>query len=410
MGSRQLDSVRRSYQIRSLRIVSVLRLGVVAGMFTAIHVGVTTHWRAQLLLLIAYLAIAVLAAVRVFRVGKQSETLPAQFGLVIVDVVVMFTFEQLAPPGAYIPLMVMMLLPLIVVFDISRRRAAVVLVVSAAAFAEEVLGDQLLVPTLGWGRPVLVVMLYALLCVTAYLAVNVQTHYVDEIAALSAARDELLEEAMAAVDAQQRNVSEYIHDGPLQSVLAARQEIASYRRVAPDVRLDRAVDSLHDASRQLREATFELHPAVLEHVGLAAALAELAAVTGARAGISVTTDLEDSPNDPVNALVFGVAREVMSNIVRHSEATYASVSLRLIDGACCLDVRDDGVGFTDHEVARRLAEGHIGIASHRARVEAAGGTFAVQPLSPGTRISVTVPLRGQDDRRDTTRSDTSLSP
>ena len=120
------------------------------------------------------------------------------------------------------------------------------------------------------------------------------------------------------------------------------------------------------------QATFELHPAVLEHVGLAAALAELASGSGARAGISVATDLEDSRNDPADALVFGVAREVMSNIVRHSQATYASVTLRLIDEACCLEVEDDGVGFTEHQAARRLADGHIGIASHRARVEAAG--------------------------------------
>jgi two-component system, NarL family, sensor kinase len=401
MGSRQLDTVRRSRQFRSLRIVSSLRLGVVAGMFAAVQLGVTIHWRAQLVLLSAYLAIALLAMVMAFCVLKQStNVLRAQFGLVIVDVAVMFAYEQLSPPGAYVPLMVMMLLPLIVVFDISRRRAATVLIISAAAFAEEVFGDPLFVRNLGWGRPALTVGFYTLLCVTAYLAVNVQTQHVDEIAALSASREDLLEEAMAAADRQQRTISEYIHDGPLQSVLAARQEIASYRKVAPDPRLDRAVGSLHDASRQLREATFELHPAVLEHVGLAAALKELASVTGARAGIGVATDLEYSRNDPVDPLVFGVARELMSNIVHHSQAKCASVKLQLIDEACCLEVEDDGVGFTEYEAASRLAGGHIGLASHRARVEAAGGTFTVQPLSPGTRISVTVPLRGANDHHD----------
>lgn len=401
MGSRQLDTVRRSRQFRSLRIVSALRLSVVAGMFAAVQVGVTTHWRAQLVLLTAYLAIALLAAVMAFCVHNQSTNmLRAQFGLVILDVAVMFAYEQLSPPGAYVPLMVMTLLPLIVVFDISRRRAATVLIISAAAFAEEVFGDPLLVRNLGWGRPALTVGFYTLLCVTAYLAVNVQTQHVDEIAALSASREDLLEEAMAAADRQQRTISEYIHDGPLQSVLAARQEIASYRKVAPDPRLDRAVGSLQDASRQLREATFELHPAVLEHVGLAAALAELTSVTGARAGISVTTDLEYSRNDPVNPLVFAVARELMSNIVHHSQAKRANVKLQLIDEACCLEVEDDGVGFSEYQAASRLADGHIGLASHRARVEAAGGTFTVQPLSPGTRISVAVPLRGANDHRD----------
>jgi two-component system, NarL family, sensor kinase len=401
MGSRQLDTVRRSRQFRSLRIVSALRLSVVAGMFAAIHVGVTTHWCAQLVLLSTYLAIALLAVAMAFCVRQQStNVLRAQFGLVIVDVAVMFAFEQFSPPGAYVPLMVMMLLPLIVVFDISRRRAAAVLIISAAAFAEEVFTDPLLVRNLGWGRPALTVMFYALLCVTAYLAVNVQTRHVDEIAALSASREDLLEEAMAAVDRQQRTVSEYIHDGPLQSVLAARQEIASYRRVAPDARLDRAVESLQDASRQLREATFELHPAVLEHVGLGAALAELSVVTGARAGISVATELDYSHNDLVDPLVFGVARELMSNIVHHSHATCASVKLQLVDETCCLEVEDDGVGFTEYEAASRLADGHIGLASHRARVEAAGGTFTVRSLSPGTRISVIVPLRGANDDRD----------
>lgn len=406
MGSRQLDAVRRSRQFRSLRIVSCLRLGVVAGMFAAVQVGVTIHWRAQFVLLTVYLAIALLAMVMAFFIHTQStDVLRAQFGLVIVDAAVMFAYEQLSPPGAYVPLMVMMLMPLIVVFDISRRRAAIILIIIAAAFAEEVFGDPLLVRTLGWGRPALTVGFYALLCITAYLAVNVQTQHVDEIAALSASREDLLEEAMAAADRQQRIISEYIHDGPLQSVLAARQEIASHRKVAPDPRLDRAVDSLQDASRQLREATFELHPAVLEHVGLAAALSELASVTGGRSGISVATDLEYSCNDPVDPLVFGVARELMSNIVHHSQAECASVTLRLVDHACFLEVEDDGVGFTEYAAASRLAGGHIGLASHRARVEAAGGTFTVQSLSPGTRISVTVPLRGANNHRDSEGQD-----
>jgi two-component system, NarL family, sensor kinase len=394
MGSHQLDTVRRSREYRSLRMVSVVRLSVVVGMFAAVQVGVTTHWRAQLTLLTGYLAIAVLAAIIAFRVRGQSTTmLRAQFGLVVVDIAAIFTYEQLSPPGAYVPLMVMTLLPLIVVFDISRRRAAVVLAISAAAFAEEVFLDPLLVRTLGWGRPVLVVTFFTLLCITAYVAVSVQTQHVDEIAALTASREDLLEETMAAVDRQQRTISEYIHDGPLQSLLAARQEIASYRKVAPDPRLDRAISGLLDASTQLREATFELHPAVLEHVGLAAALAELTSATGARAGIQVTTDLEPTENNPVDPLVFGVARELMSNIVHHAEATCASVTLRVTDEARYLEIDDDGVGFTEHEAARRLADGHIGLASHRARVEAAGGTFTVQRLSPGTRISVTVPLR-----------------
>lgn len=395
MARPQLDAVRRSRQLRSLRIVAVLRLNVVAGMFVALLVGVTPRWRLQLVLLSAYLVVALCSLVMAFWVREHSRTWSrVLFGLVIVDLAVIVGYKQLSPAGAYIPLLVMTLLPMLVVFDVSRRRAATVLTVTAVAFAGEVFADPLLVRTLGWGRPTLVVMFYVLLCVTSFLAVQVQTRHVDEIAALTVSREEMLGEVMSAADQQQRAVSEYVHDGPLQYVLAARQEIASLRKQAAEPRLDHALGNLQDAIRQLREVIFELHPAVLEHVGLAAAVAELASVNAARAGISIATDLVEYPcSDPLAPLVFGVARELMSNIVRHAQATHASVKLKRADGVCCLEVEDDGVGISEQEAARRLAGGHIGLASHRARVEAAGGAFTIQPLSPGTRISVTVPLR-----------------
>ena len=79
--------------------MAALRLGVVAGMFMAVHIVSTTHWRAQLVLLTSYLATAVFAAVRVFWVRTHTNiALRVQFGLPIVDVAVMFTYEQLAPP------------------------------------------------------------------------------------------------------------------------------------------------------------------------------------------------------------------------------------------------------------------------------------------------------------------------
>ncbi|WP_444511661.1 ATP-binding protein, partial [Pseudomonas aeruginosa] len=77
----------------------------------------------------------------------------------------------------------------------------------------------------------------------------------------------------------------------------------------------------------------------------------------------------------IDPIVFGVVRELLSNVVRHSGATTASVRLGITDEKCVLDVADDGVGVTGDTMARRLGEGHIGLASHRARVDAAGGVL-----------------------------------
>jgi two-component system NarL family sensor kinase len=165
------------------------------------------------------------AALVAFSANVRSVIAPRlQLVFAIVDVTVVYGYKLLSPPGAYVPLLVMLLLPIMVVLDVSWRRAATVLTISAAAFAVEVYDDPVLVSTLGWARPTLTVVIYLFLCCTALLAVYMQARHVDQIASLSVPREELLAQTMTASDEQQRKVSEFIHDGPLQYVLAARQD------------------------------------------------------------------------------------------------------------------------------------------------------------------------------------------
>jgi two-component system NarL family sensor kinase len=192
----------------------------------------------------------------------------------------------------------------------------------------------------------------------------------------------------------QRRISESIHDGPLQDVLLARQELVELEATAPhDERVGRALAGLQVASERLRQATFELHPAVLEQVGLGAAVEQLARFTAGRSGIDVATDIEYSIRNAIDPIMFGVARELLSNVEQHSQARHASVTLGITDGSCVLDVCDDGVGITGDTMARRLGEGHIGLASHRARVDAAGGVFVFLDAPAGTHVCVEVPLK-----------------
>ena len=89
--------------------------------------------------------------------------------------------------------------------------------------------------------------------------------------------------------------------------------------------------------------------------------------------------------------VLASARELLPNVVHHSRAQHASVTLGITDGICVLDVADDGVGISDEEIARRLGEGHIGLASHRTRVDAAGGRISVgRSELGGFRLEVTL--------------------
>ncbi|BBZ71997.1 histidine kinase [Mycobacterium paraseoulense] len=397
----ELGRVRRLHQLRSYRIASVLRLGVVGLMIAAMLSGTRrSEWAQQTVLIAGYAVVATCALALAFprsrlRLGRGRLVQVGRlepFVFTVIDVVMLTVFQVLSTNGLH-PLLIMTALPILIGLDISSRRAAVVLIFSMAGFAVAVLEDPEMVGSIGVTEATFRFLLYGFLCVTAFVAVRIEERHTHSVAGLSTLREELLAQTMTASDVEQRRISESIHDGPLQDILAVRQELVELDAALPgDDRIARALTGLQTASERLRQATFELHPAVLEQVGLAAAVQQLATFTGQRSGIEIQTDIDYPIRSAVDPVVFGVARELMSNVVQHSRARSASVMLGITDETCVLHVADDGVGFDDQTVARRLGEGHIGLASHRARVEAAGGRFTFLDVPVGTHICVELPI------------------
>jgi two-component system NarL family sensor kinase len=142
----------------------------------------------------------------------------------------------------------------------------------------------------------------------------------------------------------------------------------------------------------LRSTVSELHPAVLSQGGLARALRDLADAT-ARPDLAIDLDLDDWPDGlrtPTDGLLFGAARELLSNVVKHAGARRARVSLAIAGDQARLVVADDGHGVP--ESPRGPGQGHVGLYTQRLRVEAAGGALAVDATGAGTTATVTVAL------------------
>jgi two-component system NarL family sensor kinase len=140
----------------------------------------------------------------------------------------------------------------------------------------------------------------------------------------------------------------------------------------------------------------ELHPAVLNQSGLAVALRELARTLAARGGFAVDLDVEGWPRDlrtAADPVLFASARELLTNVVKHAGATQVQVRLTRSEGTARLSVVDDGRGIAPGALAQRLAEGHIGLASQRARLDAVGGRLHLEPgPAGGTSAVVDVPI------------------
>ena len=212
---------------------------------------------------------------------------------------------------------------------------------------------------------------------------------------LGLARSRLLADVQDAELRERRALAESLHDHAIQNILSARHDLeeAAEGQPASDA-LERADTALAETVGQLRDAVFELHPYVLEQAGLEAAVRTVAQRAATRAGLELRLDLHYPERRAEDQLLFSAARELLVNVARHADAS--TVAVRLVDDGrrATLVVEDDGRGFPESLPEERLADGHVGLASQRFRIEAAGGTMVVvSGPSRGTRVEIRVPVR-----------------
>ena len=294
------------------------------------------------------------------------------------------------------------LVPMIAAISLQPRLCAMVVAATVVVYA---IANILARDSNGepWSIIVLRVLVVAALAVGAVLLSQLQRSRVTTIGSLAAERARLLDATMEIEERERRGLADNLHDGALQYVLAARQELATLRGSADPVTLDRVDGALRDSARLLRSTLSELHPAVLEQAGLAVALTDLASSYGSRAGApSISVDTAAWPTElrtTADSLLFAAARELLTNVVKHADAETAEVTAEFDDGVARLVVVDDGVGLPDEVeieelMRRRQAAGHIGLASRRVRIEGVGGTFSLENRPRGgTAVVVEVPAR-----------------
>jgi two-component system NarL family sensor kinase len=212
------------------------------------------------------------------------------------------------------------------------------------------------------------------------------------VSRLAAGRSRLLADALSAEQRERKTLAESLHDHAIQNLLSARHELEEAGETVSHPALDRADAALAETVAQLREAVFDLHPYVLEEGGLEAALRSIAGQAAARARIELKLDLHYPKRHPHEQLVFSAARELLTNVVQHAQAS--EVTLRLVEsgGELELVLEDNGRGFPLELLPERLADGHIGLAAQRVRVEAAGGRMHVASApGAGTRAEIRLP-------------------
>jgi signal transduction histidine kinase len=191
-----------------------------------------------------------------------------------------------------------------------------------------------------------------------------------------------------AADEQRRRVVRDLHDGAqsgLVRVVLALQLALRNEDVPGKVRtlVDDALENARATIEELRELAHGVHPAVLTHRGLAAAVRTVAD----RASLPVVVDIAEEryPNSVESAAYF-VAAEALTNVAKYARASTARVTTTRTAGHLILTVDDDGIG------GARFSAGS-GLAGLADRLAALDGTLKVSSHpGEGTHIRAEIPL------------------
>ena len=212
------------------------------------------------------------------------------------------------------------------------------------------------------------------------------------VRALQEMHRQLVSEAMQSDERHNREVAEHLHDGPLQTLLAARLELDDVRERNPDPALDTVYAALQETATGLRSTVTQLHSQVLAQLGLTPAVRELVKQFESRTELAVEAELDDVGKPESQALLYRAARELLTNIGKHAKANTVKVGLTRRGDRIVMTITDDGTGFDSAIVVRYVADGRVGLGSLLARFDAMGGAMDIDSRSGhGTQVTVTSP-------------------
>jgi two-component system NarL family sensor kinase len=197
-----------------------------------------------------------------------------------------------------------------------------------------------------------------------------------EVARLASDRERLLSEVLDAEERERTRLAESLHDGPMQRLVALKQD-------AGEAGAEAMAERLGTAIAETRAIISAFHPATVRELGFEASLR--AAISPFPAARSVELTIETALDDRRLAatLLLPVAQELVVNAVKHASPRTIDMSVRAHDGDVVLEVADDGVGIDTSDAGRKVQAGHLGLAMVRRRVEDAGGRFEIETRADG---------------------------
>jgi two-component system NarL family sensor kinase len=230
---------------------------------------------------------------------------------------------------------------------------------------------------------------------TSYTLVSV--HDVTELVALKRQRRRAGGLLLRAQEDERRRVARELHDSTSQSLVALQLALSRLDHEQAGPRVDAIVaecrETLQQVHREIRSLSFLAHPPALLTSTLESALHNLVTGFAARTGIDVALDVSPAgeASASIEAAIYRVSQEALSNIYRHAGASRAIFRLIAKEHYLHLVIGDNGIGISVDP--HRPTSVGVGLMGMEERVRELGGRLSIRHGSEGTSLTVSFPRR-----------------
>jgi signal transduction histidine kinase len=205
---------------------------------------------------------------------------------------------------------------------------------------------------------------------------------------------------ISAQEEERTRLARDLHDDLTQRLAVLAIEVGSLEQQVKDPpaafeeELREITKEIVDISQEVHNLSRQLHPSILDDLGVIKAVESECASFSKREGVDIAFNHGNLPKGipkDISLSLYRIVQEGLRNISKHACAEHISVSLRGINQDVLLSVRDDGIGFESEEVKQKPG---LGFSSMRERVRLMHGELSIESQPErGTVITVKVPIR-----------------
>lgn len=222
---------------------------------------------------------------------------------------------------------------------------------------------------------------------------------VSRLRAVAEAKTLFSQQLIQSQEAERKRIASELHDGLGQSLVVIKNRaLLGLNKRGDQERVAKELGSISESASQaideVREITNNLRPQLLDRLGLTRAIQAMLKKTAGV--IEIDHEIDDidqlfSENEEIS--IYRIVQESVGNIIKHSNASDASVRIRHGDGRVVIEIEDNGQGFAvDAPDAKRTGLGLVGL---KERTQLLGGEISIESApGKGTRIRVEVRVKG----------------